>query len=410
MSQILKFIKRQFHPYDMPASLQTKFKEEINKASYPFEMFILKYVAAPLNIIFAAADYYFNKEKLITSLCIRAASIPVCFLLLNFEKIPKLGKLLKYRSSIFAYYMILQTDILLVVVTSKWNVHQFFGGYHVIALAMVIYFAISIKESFLFLVALYIPYFIYCYFIGCNFLESIYDINMTLGMSILLLMFRQLLEKAHASEFLSKEQLQVDAQIGENIAQISHDTRAPLLALKAIQQGYFDIVTEKQVLNKSVARLIELVDSITQSASQLYINRGIVNLPAFFSDLKDYIAFLTPKQIVTFEINLKEQEYFFDAAKIRRVIINLVNNSVKICAKLPSQNISVNIHLQGKLMVQVKDNGPGVPIGIDVFKKGVSLTGSSGLGLAFCKKVVEEHSGTIGVKREFDQTVFWFEI
>jgi signal transduction histidine kinase len=100
-----------------------------------------------------------------------------------------------------------------------------------------------------------------------------------------------------------------------------------------------------------------------------------------------------------------------DEDRIKRVWINLLNNALRF---VPARTGKVNISLRkdvkrGHAVVRVKDNGPGIPkefqeIVFEKFRqvelKKSGLKKGTGLGLTFCKMVVEAHGGTIEVQSD----------
>ena len=107
-----------------------------------------------------------------------------------------------------------------------------------------------------------------------------------------------------------------------------------------------------------------------------------------------------------------------DADLLSRVLLNLVSNALRFSP--PGRPIDIVIHEYDKaLEVSVLDEGIGVPEELqnqifDKFVQGPYHEGrqrSKGLGLAFCKLVVESHQGRIGVASSpGEPTRFWFEL
>jgi signal transduction histidine kinase len=110
-----------------------------------------------------------------------------------------------------------------------------------------------------------------------------------------------------------------------------------------------------------------------------------------------------------------------DARLIERVLQNLVDNAikftppgglVKVTARPGDQEPAEPPHLR----VSVADSGPGIPPELQskMFQKfvvGQREKGGSGLGLAFCKLVVEAHGGHIWFESEPEQgTTFTFTL
>ncbi|MBI5241841.1 MAG: HAMP domain-containing histidine kinase [Elusimicrobia bacterium] len=93
-----------------------------------------------------------------------------------------------------------------------------------------------------------------------------------------------------------------------------------------------------------------------------------------------------------------------DAALLRRVVDNLVNNAVEHTPAQGAVAISVRTEA-GQAKVCVSDSGPGIPpearpeIFRKFFQKDLKRhVGNVGLGLAFCLKAVQRHGGVIGVE------------
>ncbi|MFB9890769.1 ATP-binding protein [Planobispora takensis] len=96
-----------------------------------------------------------------------------------------------------------------------------------------------------------------------------------------------------------------------------------------------------------------------------------------------------------------------DRALVRQLVDNLIGNAVKYTAPGARPEITVTSAPErpGWIRVEVADRGIGIPPGqheaiFENFRRaheGGSYSGS-GLGLAICKRIVERHGGTIGVR------------
>jgi signal transduction histidine kinase len=110
-----------------------------------------------------------------------------------------------------------------------------------------------------------------------------------------------------------------------------------------------------------------------------------------------------------------------DRAKLERTLVNLLGNAVMFTPAEGTITVSAHSGAGGKSVhFAVRDTGPGIPreafarifekFGqVDTRKSGQRL--STGLGLTFCKMVVEAHGGQIGVESELGQgSTFWFTL
>ncbi len=95
----------------------------------------------------------------------------------------------------------------------------------------------------------------------------------------------------------------------------------------------------------------------------------------------------------------------FDEEALHSLITNLVTNALEACLNdaTPDKDqhhiILRALHENGKHIIEVEDNGPGIPgtVGERVFEDFFSTRGreGTGLGLLVAHKIVEEHGGTI---------------
>jgi hypothetical protein len=93
-----------------------------------------------------------------------------------------------------------------------------------------------------------------------------------------------------------------------------------------------------------------------------------------------------------------------DRTRLRQVTLNLVNNAVKFTTQ--GEVTLSALATNGRVLVTVRDTGLGIPPGeqrfiFDEFRQSERTTargyGGLGLGLAICKRLIEAHSGEIGV-------------
>jgi signal transduction histidine kinase len=89
-----------------------------------------------------------------------------------------------------------------------------------------------------------------------------------------------------------------------------------------------------------------------------------------------------------------------DPEKMKQVAINLVQNAIEA---LPGGGVvSVESGLvDGRAVMVVRDDGPGLPDGLDVFQLFVTTKAQgTGLGLSIAQQIVLEHGGEIAARSE----------
>ena len=150
-------------------------------------------------------------------------------------------------------------------------------------------------------------------------------------------------------------------------------------------------------------------------------NFNIVSANEYFNDCADDLSVELAAQNVGFGyFNYVEKNVriIADPEQVKRVIHNIVNNSLKYMDK-PKGMINLRVKDVGDFVqIELEDNGKGIaakdlPNIFDRFYRTDasrnSSTGGSGIGLSVVKKIVEEHGGKIwATSREETGTTMYF--
>lgn len=218
---------------------------------------------------------------------------------------------------------------------------------------------------------------------------------------------------------LIEDRLQYEEDIKELISNISHDLKTPLTAIKGYSEGLIDGVADTREKQEKYLKTIYmkandmsvLVDELAfytkidcNTVPYTFTN---VSLSEYFEDcVEDLQLELEVKNIkVIYENNVAHDvKVIADAEQLKRVIHNIIGNSVKYMDK-PEGIIKIRINDSGEyVQVDIEDNGMGIaetdlPFIFDRFYRAdasrSTKTGGSGLGLAIAKKVIEDHFGRI---------------
>ncbi|MBV9860096.1 MAG: GHKL domain-containing protein [Alphaproteobacteria bacterium] len=217
---------------------------------------------------------------------------------------------------------------------------------------------------------------------------------------------------AAEAELLKTERLSV---LGQLTATVAHELRNPLSAIRNTLFSIKEIAAGKGLkLDRPVARMersIERCDRIIGDLLEYTKTRELRRTElAFDAWLDEVLAeqYLPAGIALVKELHAPRAMVAIDADRIRRVIINLIDNSAQalsesqaLCAE---KRIAVRTNVKGRhLEVQVEDSGPGIlPENLGRIFEPLFSTKSfgTGLGLATVKQIVAQHDGTIQVQSE----------
>ena len=231
----------------------------------------------------------------------------------------------------------------------------------------------------------------------------------------------------------TEEKVSFDSQNKELISNISHDLKTPITAVKGYVEGLLDGVADTPEKQQKYLRTIynkandmdRLINELTLyskiDTNKIPYNFNIVSANEYFNDCADDLSVELAAQNVGFGyFNYVEKNVriIADPEQVKRVIHNIVNNSLKYMDK-PKGMINLRVKDVGDFVqIELEDNGKGIaakdlPNIFDRFYRTDasrnSSTGGSGIGLSVVKKIVEEHGGKIwATSREETGTTMYF--
>ena len=217
----------------------------------------------------------------------------------------------------------------------------------------------------------------------------------------------------------AEEKLEREKQSRELISNISHDLKTPITSIKGYVEGLIDGVAktpEKQekyirtIYNKAndMDRLINELTLYSQiDSDKIPYNFRRLNVTDYFGDCIEEIGMdLEARGIELDYSNLlsPDTQIVADPEQMKRVINNIVGNSVKYMDK-PDGPIEFRLlDEHDSVRIEIEDNGQGIaqrdlPNIFDRFYRTDtsrnSAKGGSGIGLSIVKKIVEDHGGYI---------------
>ncbi len=240
---------------------------------------------------------------------------------------------------------------------------------------------------------------------------------LTTGVSLLVIM-KFYLERLRKAEAKARENDQLKSAFLQNI---SHEMRTPMNAIigftEIMMQGdeaELDKSYYLEVIHKSTQQLLGVVNDVVDISmietgavepirDQFELNRMLDELyTSFLPEMKEQLRLVLrkglPKQTVTLVT---------DEMKLKRVIINLLNNALKYTHK---GQIELGYQIkEQQVEFYVKDTGIGIVKELhhsifERFKQSeielARRTGGTGLGLSICKGLMDVLGGKIWVESE----------
>jgi len=212
----------------------------------------------------------------------------------------------------------------------------------------------------------------------------------------------------------------------EFLQNLSHEFKTPIFAI----QGYVDTLLhgalENPDVNKlflekaasNIERLTNLLNDLDEISKlergELHLIKQTFIIQELVRESFESISIVAEQKNIRCSIKKGCESplmVFGDKEKIRQVLLNLVENSIKYGKQNGSITASI-YNMDGRhILVEISDDGIGIPEKFlpRIFERfyrtdtGRSLdTTGSGLGLAICKHIIEAHGQTIHVRSRED--------
>lgn len=205
---------------------------------------------------------------------------------------------------------------------------------------------------------------------------------------------------------------------------VSHELRTPLTAIKEsinlVADGSCGPVTGEQgeylgMARRNVERLGRLISDVLDfqklQSGRTVIVFSIVNLNAVAGEVVSELEEQAKRKGLLLSLHAAAglPDVPADRDKIKQVLTNLVNNAIKFTEQ---GAVTVATALQSENVIRISVTDTGIGIRSEDFDKlfqsfsrlaaaEYRVTGSTGLGLAIAREIVQKHGGKIWVESEF---------
>jgi signal transduction histidine kinase len=342
------------------------------------------------------------------------------------------------------YYLISIIYILMLFIIETTRYHNLLGSYDIIMIVTAVYVIISIilyaKRKFNVQIMLSCLGIVIVILFGINDImyskiSGIVDQSIfTIPFAMILFVFLNtiILSIQHAeNERLMFEMKENENKLSANnealdrinrmksdlIATVSHETRTPLAVLSGyaelisleLREKGVDAQTTKDLDNiaEETQRIAVLMDELQKMSGEkeISINKVPLNIEKIIVSVANMYRPILKRKNTVLEISIKDElpKVYANASEITQVLFNLLQNS----RNHVSDGLII-ISAEGEdeyINIIISDNGSGISDELmpKIFYKGISGDkNSSGLGLSICKKIIEEHGGSINIESKIN--------
>lgn len=217
-------------------------------------------------------------------------------------------------------------------------------------------------------------------------------------------------------------ELEKNEALGKLAAQIAHDIRSPLTALKSVVQGSKGLLTDENQLLKSAASRIEsLADDLlsryknTNSGDDMNFTLVSAVVNSMISEKIAILGERCPVEIKTeIAANALTAGVPISGTTLSRVLSNLINNAVDAIKPMKHGLITTRVDVNESVVhITVEDTGHGMSP--EVLHKVRTIGGSygkdhapghelhAGLGLQFAKEVAIRAGGSLSIESTLNE-------
>ncbi|MBD0776534.1 HAMP domain-containing histidine kinase [Maribacter sp. ANRC-HE7] len=252
-------------------------------------------------------------------------------------------------------------------------------------------------------------------------------IRSILGMAALSLLFTLVIIVAYSSAIYQLiRQKQISEIKSDFINNMTHEFKTPIatinLAVEAIKNP--QVIDDKEKVmrylqmirdeNKRMHAQVENVLRISKlEKNQLDISKDRVDVHDIIQDAIAHVELIVDDRGGYIETHLKagRSEILANEMHFTNVIVNILDNAIKYSPNAPKIDIYTEV-VKNNIVIEVKDQGAGMSKAVvkKVFEKfyrehtgDIHNVKGHGLGLAYVKRIIEDHQGEVYAESEKDK-------
>jgi signal transduction histidine kinase len=199
------------------------------------------------------------------------------------------------------------------------------------------------------------------------------------------------------------------AAIGELASRVAHDIRNPLsnirMSLELIKSKSLEERNSEPEINEKFKIAFENIERISHQVNNVldYVrNRKLAHsLTSLYSCLDNTVQSLYIPDNIKIKYDKTEIRVVADSIQFQIVCNNILTNAIQAIGTDPGE-IKIRFSEDSQhVKIEIENSGPSIPDDImpHIFESLITTKEiGTGLGLASCKRIIENHGGTISVK------------
>ena len=170
---------------------------------------------------------------------------------------------------------------------------------------------------------------------------------------------------------------------GDRLGVVAHELRSPVAALEALAAAAATTPAAER------GRLVALAVAAGRDVERLVSDPQLLSLRTEPVDVGALARGLASERVVvTVEGSPRATA---DPTRLRQALANLVENGLR-----HGSTVAIEVgESDGRVVVDVADDGPGLADGLDPFARGTSGAGSTGIGLWLARAIADAHGGSL---------------
>lgn len=244
------------------------------------------------------------------------------------------------------------------------------------------------------------------YYHRLSFLPYIFTIWLFLFLVSLFFLNRE--KKRIIKDYSFLMEIELNKYKSELAERLAHDIKSPLSVIESVCKDLKEDKDKAELLRKVSERIIsisqELLEKYRTNDKKNEVRKESIDFNTLSGVLSEIVSekkILNPGVEITLELPKFDREFVFNKEELKRIISNLLNNSIEADADLIKIKVFED---KDRIAISVEDNGRGMESEIvkKVGEKGFTYgkTEGNGLGIWSAKQTVERYGGFLEIESD----------